>query len=200
MYLDGFITTTTESKITIKNVAIYWDFKNVLTNKNNKVNDITFDEGYWTFDMIREKLKDNNIQLERIVPNNRCKIFSRNTNVNLKNFGSLLGFPVGTIVQANTWTNSPSHVDINLGLRYVTIECGCVNMNRKFDEEGNKSGVIATIPVTSEQRLNSTVTFYDNINTTTPIQNGRHNVFKYRASTNIGDRVDFTIMFEMYIS
>lgn len=200
VYLDGVITTTIESMITIRNAAVYWNYKNIFTNVNNKVNNIVFSEGYWTFDMIKEKLKKNDIQLDRVVPNNRCKIFSKNHNVNLKNFGPLLGFPINQVVQANTWVNSPSNVDINLGLRYVTIGCGCVNTDKNFDEKGNKSRVIATIPVTSEQRLNSTVTFYDNINTTTPIQNGDHNVFKYYVSTNIGDKVDLKVMFEMYIS
>lgn len=200
VYLDGVITTTIESMITIRNAAVYWNYKNIFTNVNNKVNNIVFSEGYWTFDMIKEKLKKNDIQLDRVVPNNRYKIFSKNHNVNLKNFGPLLGFPINQVVQANTCVNSPSNVDINLGLRYVTIGCGCVNTDKNFDEKGNKSRVIATIPVTSEQRLNSTVTFYDNINTTTPIQNGDHNVFKYYVSTNIGDKVDLKVMFEMYIS
>ena len=204
VYLDGVITTTTESKITIRNVAIYWDFKNVLKAVNDTINvvsgsTITFGEGYWTFDMIRNLLSEENIKLECNIHDNTCKIHSTKQ-LNLLYFGPLLGFPVNQVVQANTWTNSPSHVDVNLGLRYVTIECGCANTDRNFDEEGNKSGVIATIPVSSEQRLNSTVTFYDDINTTTPIQNGDHNVFKYRVSTNIGDKVDLTVMFEMYIS
>ena len=50
--LDGFIITHVESKITIKNAAIYWNFNSVLSSYNNTLGNITFDEGYWTFDMI----------------------------------------------------------------------------------------------------------------------------------------------------
>ena len=39
----------------------------------------------------------------------------------------MLGFPKDTTVKANTWTNSPSNVDVNLSLRYVTVECSSVD-------------------------------------------------------------------------
>ena len=144
VYLDRFITTRYDSKIHVKNIGIFWKFKNVLKNANDRITGATFGEGYWSFNMISEKLSESNIQLERNRYGNTCKIRSTKQ-LNLLNFGPLLGFPVNTVIQANTWTNSPSNVDVNLGLRYVTVGCDCVDTDRNFDSNGRRSKVI-TIP------------------------------------------------------
>ena len=57
------------------------------------------------------------------------------------------------VIQANTWTNSPSNVDVNLCLRYVTVDCSSVDTDRNFDRHGKRSKVIAALPVTNEQSL-----------------------------------------------
>ena len=120
--------------------------------------------------------------------------------INLLHFGPLLGFPVNTTIQANrTWTNSPSTVDINLGLRYITVSCACVDSDRNFDTTGKRSKVIATIPVTSEQSLNSSVTFYDSIHSVVSVLNGDHNMFEFDFNTNIGNKVDLSVMCELYV-
>ena len=162
------------------------------------VNPITFGEGYWSFNMISESLGESNIQLERNKHDNTCKIRSTKQ-LNLLNFGPLLGFPVNKVIQPNTWTNSPSHVDVNLGLKYVTVACNCVDTDRNFDSNGRRSKVIATVPVTSKQSLNSSVTFYDNIRSEVSMLNGDHNMFEFDVNTNIGNKVGLTIMFEVYV-
>ena len=111
----------------------------------------------------------------------------------------MLGFPANKVIQPNTWTNSPSNVDVNLGLRYVTIGCNCVDPDRNFDSNRRRSKVIATVPVTSEQSLNSSVTFYDNIRSEISVLNEDHNMFEFDVNTNIGNRVGLTIMFEVYV-
>ena len=151
----------------MKNIGIIWQFKNVLTGANDTISGVTFEEGYWSFNMISEKLSENNVQLERNRYNNTCKIRSP-SQINLLNFGPLLGFPVNTIIPVNTWTTSPSNVDVNLGLRYVTLGCNCVDTDKNFDSNGKRSNVFATISVTSEQSLNISVTFYNNIHTVEP--------------------------------
>ena len=193
VYLDRFITTKYESRLRVKNIGIFWKFKNVLKNVNDKITGVTLGEGYWSFNMISEKLSESNIQLER----NR-RIHSPRQ-LSLFNFGPLLGFPVNTVIQANTWTNSSSNVDVNLGLRYVTVSCNCVDTNRNFDSSGKKSKVIATIPVTSEQSLNESVTFYDNIRSEVSVLNRDHNMLEFDFNTNIGNKVGLNIMFEVYV-
>ena len=69
VYLERFITTRYESKLRVKNIGIFWKFKNVLKNANDKITGVTFGEGYWSFNMISERLSESNIQLER----NTCK-------------------------------------------------------------------------------------------------------------------------------
>ena len=59
--LDKFITTKYDSKMSVKNIGVYWKFKNVLKSANDSINTITggvnadpitSKEGYWTFNMI----------------------------------------------------------------------------------------------------------------------------------------------------
>ena len=170
VYLDKFVTTRYDSKVHVKSIGVYWKFNNVLKGANESINTITggvnidpitFGEGYWSFNMISERLGESNILLERNKHDNTCKIRSTKQ-LNLLNFVPLLGFPVNKVIQPNTWRNSPSHVDANLGLQYVTVACNCVDTDRNFDSNGRRSKVIATVPVASEQSLNSSVTFYDN--------------------------------------
>ena len=103
------------------------------------------------------------------------------------------------VIQPNTWTNSLSNVDVNLGLRYVTVECNCFDTDRNFNSNGNRSKVIATVPVTSEQSLSSSITFYDTIKSEVSALNGDHNMFEFDVNTNIGNKVGLTIMFEVYV-
>ena len=148
--------------------------------------------------MISEKLGESNIQLERNRYDNTCKIRSAKQ-LNLLNFGPLLGFSVNKVIRPNTWTNSPSNVDINLGLQSVTVECNCVDTDRNFDSNGRRSKVIATVPVTSEQSLSSSITFYGTTKSEVSVLNGDHNMFELNVDTNIGNKVGLTIMFELYV-
>ena len=111
----------------------------------------------------------------------------------------MLGFPKDTTVRANTWTNSPSNVDVNLGLRYVTVECSSVDTDRNFDRHGKRSKVIATLSVTSEQSLNSSVTFYDNVTSEVAVLNEDHNLFEFDVNTNADKKVDLRVMLELYV-
>ena len=139
------------------------------------------------------------MKLDRNRYDNPCKVFSKNSDVNLKSLGPMLGFPKDTTVSANSWTNSPSNVDVNLGLRYVTVECSSVDTDRNFDRHERRSKVIATLPVTSEQSLNSSVTFYDNVASEVAVLNGDHNLFEFDVNTNVDKEVDLKVMLELYL-
>ena len=94
---DTCIVKPAGSVMTLKNAAVYWNYKNVIAGKNDHVmhgtTKILFEEGYWTFDMIGRKLGEQSIKLEANEYNNTCKIYSESQNLNLKKFGKLLGFP-----------------------------------------------------------------------------------------------------------
>ena len=140
----------------VRNAAVYWNFKNITKSVNDTINltatpkNVTFEDGYWTFHMMAEKLAESDVKLVRNRYDNTCEIFPKNTDVRLRNLGPMLGFSENATVRSNTWTNSSSHIDVNLGLRYVTVECSSVDTDRNFDRYGKRSKVIATLPVTTE--------------------------------------------------
>ena len=193
VYLDRFVRTRSDSKMEVRNVVVYWP---TLTATPK---DVTFEEGYWTFHMMVERLAESDVKLDRNRYDNTCKVFSKNSDLNLKGLAPLLGFPKDELIQANTWTNSPSNVDVNLGLRYVTVECSSVDTDRNFDRHGKRSKVIATLPVTFEQSLNSSVTFYDNVTSEVAVLNGDHNLFEFDVNTNVDKKVDLRVMLGLYL-
>ena len=203
IYFDGFIRTKPNTKMKVKNAAVYWSFKNVTKNFNDTVTltskTVTFEEGYWTFHMMAERLAENDVKLERNRYDNTCKIFSKSSNLNLKNLGPMLGFPKNKIIQANAWTTSPSNVDVNLGLRYVTVECNTVDTDKNFDRYGKRSKVIVTLPVITEQSLNSSVTHYRDFTSKVAVVNGDHNVFEFTVGTNLKTNVNLKVMLELYL-
>ena len=205
VYLDGLIRTKPNSKMKVKNAAVYWNFKNVTKNFNDTINltdvpkTVTFEEGYWTFHMLAERLAENDVKLERNRYDNTCKIFPKNTNVRLNNLGPMLGFSENATVRSNTWTTSPSNVDVNLGLRYVTVECGSVDTDKNFNRYGKISKVITTLPVTTEQSLNSSVTHYRDFTSEVAVVNGDHNVFEFTVGTNLEKKEDLKVMLELYL-
>ena len=41
VYLDKFVTTRCDSRMHVKNIGVYWKFKNVLKSVNDSINTIT---------------------------------------------------------------------------------------------------------------------------------------------------------------
>ena len=173
VYLDRFIRTKPNTKMKVKNATVYWNFKNVHD--------------------------DSDVKLERNRYDNTCKFFSKNSNLNLKSLGPMLGFPKNKIIQANAWTTSSSNVDVNLGLRYVTVKCSHADNDKNFDRYGKRSKVIATLPVTTEQSLNSSVTHYRDFTREVAVVKGDHNVLEFTVDTNLETEVDSKIMLELYL-
>ena len=200
---DTCIVKSVGTVMTLKNAAVYWDYKNVITGKNDHVihgtTKIPFEECYWTFDMIGEKLGEQSIKLRANKHNNTCKIYSGTQNLNLKKFGKLLGFPENEVVNSGTWKTSPSVVDVNKGLRYVNINCNIVNTAGNIDTDGHWSCVLAMLPIPSDQLLNSTVTRFKGIDSSVKITNGQFNRILFNVDTNIGDKVDMSLALELYI-
>jgi hypothetical protein len=129
---DKCIRTNAESELILKNATIYWAYKNLRSGVNDNITygqkKITFDEGYWTFDAIKKKLKADGIVIERNTHDNICKIYPANkVNLHLNEFAPLIGFPETEILTSEVWERSPYPIDINRGLRYITIDCDVVN-------------------------------------------------------------------------
>ena len=205
VYLDGLIRTRPNSKMKVRNAAVYWNFRNITENFNDTITlmstpkDVTFEDGYWTFHTMAQKLAQSDVGLVRNRYNNTCKIFPKNTDVRLKNLGPMLGFSENATVRSNTCTTSPSNVDVNLGQRYVTVECSSTDTDRNFYRYGKKSKVITTLLVTTEQSLNSSVTHYRDLTSEVAVMNGDHNVFEFKVGTNLEKEVDLKVMLELYL-
>ena len=201
---DTCIIKPAGSIMTLKNASVYWNYKHVITGKNDHVmrgtTKITFEEGYWTSDMIEEKLGKQSIKLEANEHNNTCKIYSETQNLNLKKFGELLGFPENEIVNGGTWKTSPSVVEVNKGLRYVNVNCNIVNTSGNIDTDGHRSYALSTLPIPSDQILISTVTKFKGINSNVRITNGQFNRILFDVDTNIEDKVDMGLLLELYIN
>ena len=148
--------------------------------------------------MLVEKLAENDIEVERIKHNNKCTILSKNSDLVLNRFGVLLGFPEDQIVKRNKKIISPSVVDVNLGLRYVTVECNHADSEKNYDRNGKYSKIVATFPVTTELSLNNSVTHYQEGETDATIVNGDHNLFEFTVGTNLNVNVDLKIALEIY--
>ena len=204
LYFDNCIVKPAGSVMTLKNASIYWNYKNVIAGKNDHVmrgtTKVTFEEGYWTFDMIEEKLGEHSVKLVANRYNNTCKIYSESQNLNHKKFGKLLGFPENEVVNSGTWKTSPSVVDVNKGLRYVNINCNIVNTEGNIDTDGRWSCALAALSIPSGQLLNSTVTPFKGIDSSVKIANGQFNRIVFNVVTNIEDKVDMSLLLELYIT
>ncbi len=189
-YLEDNLRCEATSTMTLNNATLFWRYKNVRQNVNDIIthgsDTITFDEGYWTFDMIQDKLGDNKIVLRFNAYDNTCRIYSDKT-LNLKKFGLLLGFSLSYTVLPKVWKTSLNAVDINLGLRYVTLSCDSITSAKNFDRQGRRSQTLFTFFVLPNQNLSSAVTYFSNIGSTTPMNNGIFNSFTFTIDSNIND-------------
>ncbi len=202
-YLEDNLRCKATSSMTLNNVTLFWHYKNVCQNVNDTIthgsDTIIFDEGYWTFDMIQDKLRDNKIALKFNAHYNTCKIYSE-VQLNLKKFGLLLGFSLSYTVSPKVWKTSPNAVDINLGLRYVTLNCDSINSAKNFGRQGRRSQMLFTFPVLPNQNLSSAVLYFSNIGSTTPMNNGLFNSLTFTIDSNIDDHdVGVVIYFEVII-
>ena len=102
------------------------------------------------------------------------------------------------VLTADVWESSINPVDINQGLRYVNIRCDIVNSHKNYDHDGNRSNVAATVPITSEQLLNGSVTTY-NLESDVFVYNGCFNKISFHVDTNILKKVDMDVLFDVYV-
>ncbi len=78
-YLEDNLRCKVTSFMTINSATLFWHYKNVRQNVNDTIthgsDTITFDEGYWKFDMIQDRLRENKITLKFNAHSNTCKIY-----------------------------------------------------------------------------------------------------------------------------
>ena len=159
---------------------------------------LQFGMGYWTFHMISERFTKEGVSLKKNRHNNTCRIHCETHSLNLGSSGLLLGFKKDTIIQRKVYKDS-NEVNVNMGLKFVSVGCDIVNPSKNFYTNGERSKTIAIFPITTEKPLFNYISFYKDVNFEAPVINGTHNLLKFYIDTNIEDTEDMKILIESYI-
>ncbi len=201
-FLTGHDTT-----IQLKQATVFWKFKNI-TDANNKFELVkssgneekTIGEGYWDFELLKERLEGEKIVLTANVHDNTCDVDNKNTEtINLKNFGKLLGFDADTTI-ANGIAKSQHTVDVNSGLRYLTITCDLVNAFKNVDINGSVNTNIAYLPISPGTRLNSNISIYNNGNhPSVPVKEDIVTEITFTIDSNIPIPVDVDVLLNLVV-
>ena len=211
VFLQGETTTVTfdrhvaayASFLIAKEATVFWNFKNITNDLDNGkytvgTTEKTLNPGYWDFQLLKEHLEGNKIEIELNAYDNTCRIQNKNTQkVNLKKLGKLLGFPENHELATNATGTSPEAVDINHGLRYLQVECDFID-EVKNSWKGEDSTVLAFIPVTPGTRLNSTSYVYEKKGAPRYTKTGIVSKMVFTVKSNVpGLKVDADILMDI---
>jgi hypothetical protein len=135
------------------------------------------------------------------VHDNKCKVNNKNAEtINLKNFGKLLGFNADTTVASGQTPESPHPVDVNLGLRYLTIACDLVDSFRNVDINGGVDTNIAYLPIPPGTRLNSTVSVYNENHPVVLTKEDIVSEMTFSVDSNITNNVEVDVLLNLVVS
>ena len=223
-FIQGESTTVTFQKpiatyasfLTVKEATVFWKFKNITKELDNgtfvivkddtdpsKDDPTTLNEGYYDFQQLKERLESTKLDLSINVYDNTCTIDNKTgSKVNLKKFGKLLGFPENFELPSGSDaspkpTASPGPVDVNHGLRYLTVECDFID-STKNTWNGTSSTVLAFLPITPGTRLNSNCYVYERNNAHRRAKNDVVYEMKFTVKSNVtGLKVDADILMDI---
>ena len=199
---------TYASLLAAKEVTVFWNFKKITNELDNGkfsikkgtgssavVEDKTLGEGYWDFQQLKERLDGEKLKLSMNVHNNTCSIVNNaGGKVNLKKFGKLLGFPEDHKLSAGA-SASPNPVDVNHGLRWLTVTCDLIDKSKNTDWDSKQSDVLAFLPITPGTRLNSNCYVYErDAYAWRPAKNDVVSEMKFTVKSNISEKVDVDIL------
>ena len=173
------LSLTESWRIKISNLFVTWRFQNVTrdeqvtkTKDNGAQTNITFQPGYSSFSKIQERLADEDVILTRLTHNNSWGLI-----------GELLGFGPNKTVPKNTFTDSNT-VNINLGLRSVSIGCSLVNYTRNWNRYQKGWEVVATLLVSTEMPLNGSIENFSNQEWYAPTRRGEFSFLTFHVRDN----------------
>ena len=194
------------TRLAAKEVTVFWNFKNITSTignhtyviKSNPESTETINDGYYDFQMLKERLKLDKLELQMNTYNNTCTIENKNTvSVDLKKFGKLLGFPVNHQVAAGTSDASPKPVDVNHGLKYLTVTCDLIDPSKNIDLEGKQSNILAFLPITPGTRLNSNCYVYERDDAWRAAKNAIVGEMEFTVTSNISEKVDAGLLLDL---
>ena len=91
-------------------------------------------------------------------------------------------------------------VDINHGLHYTSICCDAVDKSKNFNDEGKRSCIITSVPITTNQTLKGTVSHFKNTDSRASINKGQYNSLEFSVHTNTDVELIGSILLELYIT
>ena len=191
------------TRIAAKEVTVFWNFKNITSTignnafviKSNPEVTETINDGYYDFQALKERLKLNKLELQMNTYNNTCSIENKNTvKVDLKKLGVLLGFHENHELAASTSERSPDPVDVNHGLKYLTVTCDLIDQSKNIDLDGEESDILAFLPITPGTRLNSSCYVYERENAWRAAKNAVVSEMVFTVNSNILVNVDVDIL------
>ena len=195
---EAILINSNNLHILVKKATVFWNYDNIVTSVNNELtyngNKKTIEQGYWTFNMLKKEIKSyGTVTLEANEHDGTCFITSDNV-INLKNFGSILGFNKDQVIRVNTKTKSGGPININNGLEYIEVSCNLVKMSDNINTNGKRSDIMSTLSITTTQTLKGSVQHYFDIESRVPIFNGVVNRIEFNVTKNVGN-----VLLELYI-
>ena len=202
LFLKTSLVISEPSEITLKSATIYWDYNNIDNDLEDFItvdgNRVEFKHGYWTFDDLETKLKEEGVTVAKERVTGKC-VVSANDATYFKALGVLLGLDSYTNMDAGANLTSHNKVDINRGFKSLDIKCNIVDKQKNIDSSGGYSDVIASLPIPTDRTLKGSLSHYNDINSKVKINKGTYNYLEFKALSNI-DRYAGNVLLEMYIS
>ena len=192
------------TRLAAKEVSVFWNFKNITSDIGNNTfgiknsSDKTINNGYYDFQTLKTRLEEDKLELQMNTYDNTCTVENKNTEeVDLKKLGLLLGFPENHKVAGKATELSPKPVDVNHGLRYLTVTCDLIDSSNNIDLDGNESNILAFLPVTPGTRLNSNCYVYERDNAWRAAKNAIVTEMEFKVTSNISPKVDVNILLDL---
>ena len=194
------------TRIAAKEVTVFWNFKNItntignhtFTITNSSPPEKTINDGYYDFEQLKSRLENNKLELQMNAYDNTCIIDNKNsTTVNLKKLGVLLGFAEDHQLAAKTNEASSNAVDVNHGLRWLTVTCDLIDPSKNIDLDGEESDILAFLPITPGTRLNSSCYVYERENAWRAAKNAIVSEMVFTVNSNISEKVDVDILLDL---
>ena len=180
------------------------NFKNITSAIGNNTfgiknsSDKIINDGYYDFRDLKTRLEEDKLELQINTYDNTCTVENKNTEeADLKKLGLLLGFPENHKVAAKATEVSPKPVDVNHGLRYLTVTCDLIDSSKNIHLDGNESNILAFLPITPGTRLNSNCYVYGRDNAWRAAKNSIVSEMEFNVTSNISEKVDVNILLDL---
>ena len=168
------------TRLAVKEVTVFWNFKNITSAIGNGTfgiknsSDKTINDGYYDFQTLKTRLEEDKLELQMNTYDNTC-----------------------TIENKNTAEVFPEPVDVNHGLRWLTVTCDLIDQSKNIDLDGNESNILAFLPVTPGTRLNSNCYVYERDYAWRAAKNAVVSEMEFEVTSNISPKVDVNILLDL---